>query len=338
MAIIFTVPDIAEPLFDRSSGLMTDIWYRFFEEFERQMRASMTSINSHDADITLLLDFKAHTEADLDAMRKRTADAANVSFTASLGLVGGGTLQDAINNATPIDFSLPVGNRGSVLYKGAANWTVLPPGTAGDVLTTQGPGADPTWAAGGGGGGSVGPRQGSVTKPLKAAFTNFNHQASTVIADGTAGIMLTDTVASAANFRLAEQVAPAAPYSVYAHFGVVPYDSQAGLTLRDSSGGKLYMFGKYQNQLIITVWNSASSFAGNRVLTAAWMDTPWFRVDVTSTTITAFLSSNGLDWFQIAVETIASFLTAVNRQGFGIQTDTIPIGILCDSFSNTAPV
>ena len=35
--------------------------------------------------------------------------------------------------------------RGSVLYRGATGWTVLPPGVAGQQLTTHGPGADPTW-------------------------------------------------------------------------------------------------------------------------------------------------------------------------------------------------
>lgn len=187
------------------------------------------------------------------------------------------------------------------------------------------------------GGGSSGPRQGSVTKPVKASFTNTNFAGTTTATDGTTGIILTDTVASAANFRIMEQVTPSTPFSLYCHFGMVPISSQAGLILRDSSGGKLYMLGKFQNQLIITVWNSVSSFAGNRILANAWEDTPWFRVDVTSTTITAFVSSNGLDWFQIHVETIASFLTAINRMGFGIQTDTVPIGILCDSFSTTAP-
>ena len=43
--------------------------------------------------------------------------------------------------------------RGSILYRGASGWAALPPGTAGDVLNTNGVGADPTWetpAAGGG--------------------------------------------------------------------------------------------------------------------------------------------------------------------------------------------
>lgn len=41
--------------------------------------------------------------------------------------------------------------RGSILYRGASAWAALSAGTAGDVLTTGGSGADPTWAAAGGG-------------------------------------------------------------------------------------------------------------------------------------------------------------------------------------------
>ena len=45
---------------------------------------------------------------------------------------------------------------GSVLFRGAADWQALAPGTAGDFLQTAGPGADPLWAPGGGGGGGGG--------------------------------------------------------------------------------------------------------------------------------------------------------------------------------------
>lgn len=44
--------------------------------------------------------------------------------------------------------------QGSVLYRGASGWTFLAAGSAGEVLTTNGAGADPTWepaAAGGSG-------------------------------------------------------------------------------------------------------------------------------------------------------------------------------------------
>lgn len=42
--------------------------------------------------------------------------------------------------------------RGSVLYRGAAGWAILAPGTADQVFTTNGAGADPTWEDAGGGG------------------------------------------------------------------------------------------------------------------------------------------------------------------------------------------
>jgi hypothetical protein len=41
--------------------------------------------------------------------------------------------------------------RGSVLYRGASAWVPLTPGTAGQFLTTQGAGADPTWTTSSGG-------------------------------------------------------------------------------------------------------------------------------------------------------------------------------------------
>lgn len=43
--------------------------------------------------------------------------------------------------------------RGDILYRGTSGWTVLAPGTAGNVLSTNGAGADPSWIAAGGGGG-----------------------------------------------------------------------------------------------------------------------------------------------------------------------------------------
>lgn len=50
--------------------------------------------------------------------------------------------------------------QGSVLYRGPAAWQALAPGTAGHFLQTQGPSANPQWAAASGGGG------GSITTSL----------------------------------------------------------------------------------------------------------------------------------------------------------------------------
>lgn len=42
--------------------------------------------------------------------------------------------------------------RGSVIFRGVSGWQALAPGTSGNVLQTNGAGADPTWAASSGGG------------------------------------------------------------------------------------------------------------------------------------------------------------------------------------------
>jgi hypothetical protein len=42
--------------------------------------------------------------------------------------------------------------RGSVLYRGAAGWAVLTPGTSGYALASNGPGADPSYQAASGSG------------------------------------------------------------------------------------------------------------------------------------------------------------------------------------------
>lgn len=63
----------------------------------------------------------------------------------------------------PLDTDLTVlaaiaGAQGDVLYRNATQWTRLPAGLAGQVLHTNGPGADPAWDtddAGGGGGGNA---------------------------------------------------------------------------------------------------------------------------------------------------------------------------------------
>ena len=44
------------------------------------------------------------------------------------------------------------GTQGNILYRSATVWTVLAPGTSGNFLQTQGAGANPQWAAGGGAG------------------------------------------------------------------------------------------------------------------------------------------------------------------------------------------
>lgn len=72
---------------------------------------------------------------------------------AGIGLDGGGTLAADITidaNASAILDTISA-TRGVLLYRGAAGWAALAPGTAGENLQTNGAGADPTWAVSAGG-------------------------------------------------------------------------------------------------------------------------------------------------------------------------------------------
>jgi len=67
------------------------------------------------------------------------AGANNTLLSVAAGLPAWATLSsllDAIFGAV----------RGSIIYRGAAAWAELPPDTAGKVLSTNGPGADPAWS------------------------------------------------------------------------------------------------------------------------------------------------------------------------------------------------
>lgn len=54
MAIAFGIPDISDPVVDRSTGFMNEAWYRFFEEWERQTHTSVTDFSSLEAEIATL--------------------------------------------------------------------------------------------------------------------------------------------------------------------------------------------------------------------------------------------------------------------------------------------
>lgn len=67
----------------------------------------------------------------------------NVAAPGDSGLFSGAVkLSDVLSAA--ID-AATASTRGGILYRGASGWALLAPGTAGQVLTTNGAGADPSW-------------------------------------------------------------------------------------------------------------------------------------------------------------------------------------------------
>jgi hypothetical protein len=60
--------------------------------------------------------------------------------------VSGGSAVPSANTVTQVLDSTVSNTQGSVIYRNASTWTALAPGTSGQVLTTGGTGANPSWA------------------------------------------------------------------------------------------------------------------------------------------------------------------------------------------------
>lgn len=103
------------------------------------------------------------------------------------------------------------GNQGAILYRGAASWTFLNPGTSGLFLKTQGGGADPVWDT------VAGSSSVSYVNGTSVTLANFNN--STPAAVGT-GINVTWQIGSSTN------ISAYIPAAGAAQTGVVTFGTQ----------------------------------------------------------------------------------------------------------------
>jgi hypothetical protein len=81
-----------------------------------------------------------------------TISLASISDKNLLANVSGGSAAPTPTTLTALIDAALGATRGQILYRNATVWTVLNPGTAGQILQTGGAGADPAWAAAGAGG------------------------------------------------------------------------------------------------------------------------------------------------------------------------------------------
>lgn len=127
----------------------------------------------------------------LDGSSGTIALAAMAAKTILANKTVGTTAPTACTLSDILDFASST--RGSILYRGSTGWAALAPGTAGQFLKTNGAGADPSWAAGGGGGSGFGTVDvsaygltgGPLSAPTEVTDTEFGYGFSHAFANIT---------------------------------------------------------------------------------------------------------------------------------------------------------
>ena len=238
--------------------------------------------------------------------------------------------------------------QGTVLFRGAADWQALAPGTSGHFLKTNGAGADPAWAAGGGGGGGgsagVELQSAGTPPPALASWTQQNFNAVTSAVDLTPG---TDSAVAGVRIKYLPTVAVGNVNSVRALIRPLPgvrwrvstfirfhglnstYNTY-GLILREAATNKSVTYGwisevtSFGRQLMTndTTYSSATTMGSASKTFES--DGFWIRLSYDGTSTIVGISRDGYAWVQIrasAGQTDGFFTTAPSHAGIQLGTN-----------------
>lgn len=219
--------------------------------------------------------------------------------------------------------------RGTVLYRGATSWQGLLPGTSGQVLSTQGPGADPIWATVGGGNGwyYLPPTLAS----LSTALTVGTNVTNIVESDDTQiGFRMAATQNAPDEARLRLQTLGTLPKTITARLLISSGGGDrnfAGIALRNSTTGQRLIFGHRSAQptLIGSRQATNTTFDAEFNFTVPYSiatDGLWIRIvlDVNANA-SMQISADGKDFNELYTRTAAQVAGAgVDQVGLGLTS------------------
>jgi hypothetical protein len=212
--------------------------------------------------------------------------------------------------------------RGALLERGASGWAVVPPGTSGTVLTSNGPGADPAYLAAANGSRGLFSGLLSAIRPSQSStgFSTWLNQGTARVTDTTDGMTLFNaSEGGTIQVRGLYKTAPTAPYtatmlmlsdnaSADADFYFGWYDGTAKLDLSavETSGAAGYQT-RHRTYSSVTGGGGIANF--NRANFA------WIQIGDDGTNIHIRESSNGIDWIDDYTSTKASGFLGTNGYG-----------------------
>jgi hypothetical protein len=310
------------------------------------------------AEVSTVLDVLGAHEGDVlvrgASLWQELAIGASGEVLTSNGVVPGWA---ALPSGTPISTQLDtIGSaQGDVLYRGATGWAALAPGVSGDVLTTAGAGANPSWQPGSGGGASY-YELGEFHPPSAGTFSTA--MSTTLVSDvvcaniSLVGLQLYGTFGGA-NAMLCAMRAPTGwttPWAVVARLkGSVFHANypQYGLFMIDTTG-------KVQGVHTVTVTAPAQyneyDFRLNNVNTSynatglsvqVTKPAEWFRIRCDGTNYYFGTSYDNVMWEEYST-TIAAWLGTLAYVGIAIcywQSASVGLpansgGVLCTYYSD----
>ncbi|WP_257556395.1 hypothetical protein [Sphingobium sp. CFD-2] len=254
-------------------------------------------------------------------------------------VVGNSTGSSAVPTASTLSALIDqaIGStQGQILYRGASAWSALSPGTSGQVLTTGGVGANPSWAASGGSSSEA-----SFTAPPTASnWTQQNFDATkTHLADFSSpvtGVRIYEDIYAYGNsniLRAALRPIAGTHWQVTArlrrHTRVTSYMAW-GLVVRDSASSKSVILGfdweaggvggvRMTND---TTYSAFISFGGNQI---PYPSDIWMRLKYDGTDCNMYHSYDGVYWTRTASyagTALWGFLTnAATHVGFGYNAN-----------------
>jgi hypothetical protein len=226
--------------------------------------------------------------------------------------------------------------RGSILYRGNTGWAALAPGTAGQFLKTNGAGADPAWAAGGG---SSTPWYWSP--PAAASFTLSNGAGAgnMVLTDDTdCGLIIEpSTMGGSLSHAFALQTlagGASSNWTMTARFegscnGEFEYNG-FGLCLYESSTNKFIDF-YYQRtygqsaSIAVCNWAAPGTFSSDQRILHSTKH-PWLRVVHAGGNNTFQISACGKRWITIITLGDTAFLAG--------KADKVGLTMGCSTSAN----
>lgn len=199
-------------------------------------------------------------------------------------------------------------SQGDIIYRSSSGWTVLAPGTAGDVLSTGGTGADPAWIAGGGGGGS-GLFSGLISIPTLASTGLNAHSGGTIaLTDTPIGI----NIAQSGNAFSWSGGVPTPPYSITVLGGQTA--PNAFLSFGWSDGTKLQFLYLFTNGHVNVQSNDNYSTYNSTQYDSFWASygsLTWFKIRDDGTNMYFMVSGDGINFTTVySVAKASGFLGA----------------------------